>query len=272
MMMNNKIHITKPKFLWLLIAYFAVLIPVVDAQSRIVGGDDVSNETEFPFYAIPNSGVVCGASLIWGNVLVTAAHCGEKAWTDGVLIGRTTALYNISSSKHYTTQRVVAHPNYHAASVRNDIALIILNDFITDIPYDQVNFDPILPKVSSIMTAIGYGQIKENGSLSSTLQKVDIQIESFRTCVRSFPEIRNKLHLCNRGLPNGGKDTCAGDSGGPLLMKDTSIITGIVSYGNGCGRRRTPGVNVRISSYKTWIQNTICSSNSGQNLPSYCQK
>jgi trypsin len=245
---------------------------VVQARSRIIGGRDVTNRNEFPFYAITNSNTTtCGATLLWGNVLITAAHCGEKAWSAGVWIGGNTALFNKTNSKYYSTQRVIIHPNYDPDLVINDIALIILDNYTTDIPFAQLNYDIAVPKISSLVTAIGYGRTSERGSLSPTLQKVDLQVESYKVCVRTYDTAKDNLQLCNRGLKEGGKDACGGDSGGPLFIKGTTIISALVSYGYGCARKRVPAVNTRISAYTGWIQTTICTySNNTLTTPSYC--
>ena len=54
-----------------------------------------------------------------------------------------------------------------------------------------------------------------------------------------------------------GKDTCAGDSGGPLLVKSDrqspSFLLGIVSFGTKTCGAGSPGVYTRIDKYIPWI-------------------
>jgi secreted trypsin-like serine protease len=259
--------------LWYLLLLVSVGMNSVQASSRIVGGMNVTNQNEFPFYAIPNSNTtLCGATLIWGNVLITAAHCGESTWNAGVWIGGTNALFNKTNSQYYSTQRVIIHPNYDPKLVLNDIALIILNTTVKDIPYAQLNYDSAVPKISTLVTAIGYGRIAETGAFAPTLQKVDLQVESYKVCVRTYVTAKDNLQICNRGLPEGGKDSCSGDSGGPLFIKGTTILSALVSYGYGCARQRIPAVNTRISAYTGWIQSTICTfKNNTLTAPSYCK-
>ena len=48
-----------------------------------------------------------------------------------------------------------------------------------------------------------------------------------------------------------------GDSGGPIVQKSsdgTWVQIGIVSYGDGCAKPNSPGVNTRVSSFIRWIE------------------
>lgn len=58
------------------------------------------------------------------------------------------------------------------------------------------------------------------------------------------------------GVPNvGGKDSCTGDSGGPLTVD--GVLVGIVSYGEDCGKAEYPGVYSNIAEYRNWIEELI---------------
>ena len=57
-----------------------------------------------------------------------------------------------------------------------------------------------------------------------------------------------------------GKDSCGGDSGGPMVVRKPSgswYQAGIVSFGpKRCGIGR-PGVYTKVSKYLDWIRNTL---------------
>ena len=61
--------------------------------------------------------------------------------------------------------------------------------------------------------------------------------------------------------PNDGRDTCGGDSGGPILRKDASgrwVQVGIVSFGVGqCGKASLPGVYTRLALYTDWLRGVV---------------
>ena len=66
--------------------------------------------------------------------------------------------------------------------------------------------------------------------------------------------------MCAQG--RNGEDTCRGDSGGPLVCKgdddDCSLtLQGIVSFGDGCGKAKSPGVYVNFPYYKDWLKRIL---------------
>ncbi|GAB9475679.1 hypothetical protein Gpo141_00012764 [Globisporangium polare] len=63
--------------------------------------------------------------------------------------------------------------------------------------------------------------------------------------------------LCAGGVTN--KDSCQGDSGGPLIINKsgTDALVGVVSWGEGCGETKKPGVYARVSGALKWIQSVV---------------
>ncbi len=79
--------------------------------------------------------------------------------------------------------------------------------------------------------------------------------------------IRKSLHLL---IHESMTTTCClvffvpqGDGGGPLVCEDQGYyeLTGLVSWGFGCGRQDVPGVYVKISSFIGWINQIISVNN-----------
>ena len=48
-------------------------------------------------------------------------------------------------------------------------------------------------------------------------------------------------------VPEGGKDSCNGDSGGALVLKKSGKQVGIVSWGKGCAEKEHPGVYTNVA-------------------------
>lgn len=61
------------------------------------------------------------------------------------------------------------------------------------------------------------------------------------------------------GYHQGRMDSCAGDSGGPLLCRDPNksnhpwTVFGITSFGEGCGKRGKFGIYAKLTNYVKWI-------------------
>ena len=67
------------------------------------------------------------------------------------------------------------------------------------------------------------------------------------------------------GWTDAGTDSCQGDSGGPLIcdVDGRYQLTGIVSWGSGCGREGFPGVYGRVHTYLDWIRHTVTARGDG---------
>lgn len=114
--------------------------------------------------------------------------------------------------------------------------------------------------VDRLATVIGWGRLYEDGPLPDIIQHVDVPIITNDECEKMYKkagfieEIPN-MFVC-AGISKGGKDSCEGDSGGPLTMIDNdgrSYLIGIISWGIGCALPSQPGVYTRITAFSDWI-------------------
>jgi len=102
---------------------------------------------------------------------------------------------------------------------------------------------------------------KKGGRVSSLLREVKVPIVDNNICSNQLLKLGDTLfpdlQLC-AGYPEGGRDACHADSGGPLFIQAPNgpILVGIVSWGNGCAQPNSPGVYTRISKVKDWIKQT----------------
>ena len=99
------------------------------------------------------------------------------------------------------------------------------------------------------------------------LDKLTCQMRSFwsnlyenEICAVSAPSESTKVNRYGYHVVAGGKETCAGDNGSPLLCDINGAITliGINSRGYGeCGAEGYPAIHLSMNSINNWVDNVI---------------
>jgi Trypsin/Hint module len=209
--------------------------------------------------------------LIHEDILLTVAHCGSN-FIEGVTIGGIRC--DGSDGEIRTVGGWLKHPNYDSTTYFNDIMIIKLDNPSRQ-PVQALNFDRSNPKTDQTVTTTGFGRIAEGVNSPSNLLEVAILAYSDSNCknlLSYMPNYSPEIQIC-AGIPTGGKDSCQNDSGGPLYDSNINSTNrkqiGIVSYGRGCARPNNPGVYTRVSAYKDWIEDAICTYSG--NPPSSCE-
>ncbi|XP_055763648.1 transmembrane protease serine 6 [Salvelinus fontinalis] len=235
--------------------------------SRIVGGVNAT-EGEWPWQVSLQIGGrhVCGGALVSSQWVVSAAHCfyddrlSPRAWT--VYLGK--FLLNRSSQLEdaIRVQQILLHQYYDDETHDYDLALLRLErpaapGTLTQpacLPSPTHQQEPEL-----LCWVTGWGALREGGTPSNVLQKVDVRLVSEEACFRSYGYMVTPRMLC-AGYRSGEKDACQGDSGGPLVCQENSgrwFLAGVVSWGKGCGRADYYGVYTRVTKLTGWIKEHI---------------
>jgi len=237
----------------------------VDIHPRIIGGTQISiNYAPFIVGLTIRSGFsteMCGGSIISSRFIVTAAHCihGKAAGQISVRIGSS----RFDSGGRVVGVRSIYVDNYKPNTVENDIAILELDSQISSsndpnarvIPFGNGN-----PPSSSTCYTAGWGLTSNGGSSSSNLMRVQLNIWSTSSCRMVWGNISGSKQICALGdrlIGDLYKDSCAGDSGGPLYCtyNGEAALYGIVSYGpQECGSEGVPGVYTRPSYYESGIE------------------
>ncbi|XP_047028076.1 collagenase-like [Helicoverpa zea] len=236
--------------------------------SRIVGGSSASLG-QFPYQAglvinLPLGQSACGGSLLNQRRVLTAAHC----WFDGInqATSLTVVLGSItffSGGTRLSTNNVIMHGSWTPSLIRNDIAIINLPSNVAT----SGNIAPIaLPSGNELnnqfagftATASGFGRTVDGGSVSPTLNHVNLPVITNSVCSVSFPFILQSSNICTSGA--NGRGTCQGDSGGPLVVTSNNrrILIGVTSFGSGRGCQvGAPSAFARVTSYISWINQRL---------------
>ncbi|PSN31833.1 hypothetical protein C0J52_20870 [Blattella germanica] len=258
----------------------------------IVGGDP-AEESELPHLAAVGfirrfkQYWLCGGTLITKRYVLTAAHCLEdKKYRSygkpvNVRLGDLDLKSSVDDShaQNIDIMRRIPHPEYKHPMKYNDIALLelkqdaVFNNFVKPACLHRTHD---IKETKAVVS--GWGTAERNVTVpgQQKLRKVEIDLHPLDKC-KVFLEGKDVSSILSEGLKDdsmicsgvlaGGKDSCDGDSGGPLQLAATSAecsaeIIGVVSFAfsSECGQKEVPAIYTRVSKYVPWIESITNSS------------
>ncbi|EDV27598.1 uncharacterized protein TRIADDRAFT_21288, partial [Trichoplax adhaerens] len=190
--------------------------------------------------------------------VITAAHCVHKTAKKKLRVNVGDHNIEDAEAQIIDLRSLHVHSGYSPSTLANDIALLKLKSSATAKPHTSTiqcaSADTKLIAGEDVLIT-GWGALAEGGSHPDKLQKVKLQLVSDTDCdAEHGSEFMPKEIFCARYKP-GGKDSCQGDSDGPVVYKGDLI--GLVSWGYGCACPDIPGVYTRVSNYESWIAKTM---------------
>ncbi|KAJ0171707.1 hypothetical protein K1T71_012470 [Dendrolimus kikuchii] len=263
--------------------------------TRIIGGN-ATTISMYPWLGIieyerinPGNIFLCGGTLISARYFLTAAHCiagfmitnigtpkvvrlGEHD-TDNpgkdCMIADGGGNYCTNGEVRINIETLIPHPEFNLRIPKDDIGLIKLvsmapfTDFIRPIclptSESDITLNPPPPEQFTLYTA-GWGAT-EYAKFSNVKRHIDLPYVGPQECQeayrRSYIRINMDGKMCAGGI--AGKDSCKGDSGGPLMYQNGLMheVLGVVNAGLGCGLDGIPGLYAKVFSYREWINTTI---------------
>ncbi|CAG9796262.1 unnamed protein product [Diatraea saccharalis] len=202
---------------------------------------------------------LCGGTIINNRAVLTVAHCsiGDPVFRWQIRAGST---YANSGGIVYTVAAIMSHPEFTFEVRENDVGIyqsttpIIFTNVIQPASIAGPNY---FIGDNEVVWASDWGLLWYNGPQLEELRHVQLRTVNYEVCRDSYTDINPKYifispnMLCAGWFGIGGRDQCAGDSGGPVYHN--GVVVGITSWGYECAHARFPGVYTRVSNFTSWI-------------------
>ena len=222
---------------------------------RIVGGVPTD---DFPDCVAVGSlqAWCCTGTLIASNLVVTAGHCLDEC-SDRVYFGSNVAG---TGSVHQVAAKH-RHPMYGVDGKRNDLTCLVLAEDVVGIEPREIAASEIIDGAFSVRV-VGFGTTDVWGMNGYGLKRmVDVPVAS-SGCEEALGD--PDTFGCDDGLelvagsPFLDRDSCRGDSGGPVYVLDDGVwyLAGATSRATAnsvrvCG---DGGIYVRLDAFADWIR------------------
>jgi secreted trypsin-like serine protease len=234
----------------------------VGGGQRVVGGRRARTDEFLDCVAVGNDAMWgCTGTLIARRVVVTAGHCADFATR--VFIGNDVDSLP-ARGRVVSVQGRFRHPAYDPVTYENDLMILLLSEDVVNIA-PRAFADDALVAAAPDGRVVGFGHHNADGTVGYGVKRLtDVPVVSPDCRGSTGGRTDTSLYQCHTGreLVAGrrdlGKDSCRGDSGGPLYMEDehgdwwlagaTSRATSkaVKSCGDG-------GIYVRVALYRSWM-------------------
>jgi len=201
----------------------------------------------------PDGWVHSCTGTVWGNMVLTAAHCGFEPD-----VGESTITVTLATGKKADVINHAIHPKYAHTKEGGlhpyDVMLLTLNETYENKEY--VYLQSSTPKMGTALNVGGFGEREPGKEYDANRPVVTKTPMSVVACEGEEPPF-----LCASSGPDSGEAACSGDSGSAWFTverKGYMYVAGVHSGngGNGatCGSNSKYSVFTPTGTVKNWIQ------------------
>ncbi|HEY5939074.1 MAG TPA: trypsin-like serine protease [Kofleriaceae bacterium] len=243
--------------------FAAAVLTLSTSAMADTGNGEIIGGTAVPAGKWPDAVAVlgqgsCTGTLIAPDVVLTAGHCADAQPTQ---VKANTTDYAGTGGTTATVKSITAYPNWETTY---DVAVIVLNTPIVGVTPRPVGVGCTFTNFANAMQVhlVGFGSTDLSGEGANTrLNEITVPITD-KDCA-------NTAAGCVAAIAPGGefiaggnnKDSCNGDSGGPVYLDTPNgpVVIGAVSRGmdgaaTSCGEG---GIYVRTDKVVQWIEQTV---------------
>ncbi|KFB49411.1 AGAP011608-PA-like protein [Anopheles sinensis] len=232
-----------------------------DANPFLVGGVPAAMG-QFPAQVAVHIGTTsfCGGSILNQNHVLTAASCVLDANNNLVAANTVTVRAGVllidANAPALAVQRIFPHQQYNPWTLENDIAVLrMLNNFNFPL-LPQPNMAPAemnhhIVRLGATCHVVGWNW--QQGGPNVALQVLPVLFADREACNAVHNGVlRDSMACTSYQQPQGTQGVCAANRGGGMYCDN--LLTGVISFGFGCGQNNSMTVHTQTRYYNHWIQ------------------
>ncbi|XP_073840970.1 seminase-like [Musca autumnalis] len=234
----------------------------LSSDPRIVGGEEITiDRVPYLVNLRQNGQFTCGGSLITPQCVLTAAHYVYRVPANSLTVAGGVSKLSDNAEVHQIQQTFVS-AFYTPSTLDMDVAILKLNQPLRGTNIATIPLCSSRPADGELVQISGWGYTSEtNRQPSNQVRTANVRVVARSECAQAYGGQATLTGSMFCATIPGQKDSCSGDSGGPVIYRGQ--VCGIVSWGFGCARAEYPGVytnvaSLRVSAYIRSIVMTNC--------------